>query len=224
MTAPKSEGGEHSGAGRPRDPAKHAAIISAALHMFLERGFNAATIEHIAARAGVSKVTIYNRFTDKETLFEAVVKEQTDQISEATRLQTSSQGNFEAKLNAFGCSLLGFLFASDHVALDRMLPQEIAHLPDLAERFFEAGPGQCRRRLALVLEEGRENGEVAFDDSTRTAEDLMALWKGFADVELKFGVRHFMSAIEIEQRVAHGTSVFLRAFRPHGGDAPTSVA
>lgn len=214
MTAPKSDGGEHSGAGRPRDPAKHAAIIDAALHIFLEKGFNAATIEQIAARASVSKVTIYNRFTDKETLFEAVVTEQTAQIAEATRVQTSLQGNFEARLNAFGRSLLGFLFASDHVALDRMLPQEIAHLPDLAERFFDAGPGQCRRRLAAMLEEGRVAGEIAFDDSSRTAEDLMALWKGFADVELKFGVRHFMSIEDIEKRVTHGTSVFLRAFRP----------
>lgn len=214
MTAPKSDGVEHSGAGRPRDPAKHAAIIDAALHIFLEKGFNAATIEQIAARAGVSKVTIYNRFTDKETLFEAVVTEQTEQIAEATRVQTSLQGNFEAKLNAFGRSLLGFLFASDHVALDRMLPQEIAHLPDLAERFFDAGPGQCRRRLAAMLEDGRAAGEIAFDDSSRTAEDLMALWKGFADVELKFGVRHFMSIEDIEKRVTHGTAVFLRAFRP----------
>lgn len=214
MTAPKSDGVEHSGAGRPRDPAKHAAIIDAALHIFLEKGFNAATIEQIAARAGVSKVTIYNRFTDKETLFEAVVTEQTEQIAEATRVQTSLQGDFEAKLNAFGRSLLGFLFASDHVALDRMLPQEIAHLPDLAERFFDAGPGQCRRRLASILEDGRAAGEIAFDDSSRTAEDLMALWKGFADVELKFGVRHFMSIEDIEKRVTHGTAVFLRAFRP----------
>ncbi len=214
MTAPKSDGVEHSGAGRPRDPAKHAAIIDAALHIFLEKGFNAATIEQIAARAGVSKVTIYNRFTDKETLFEAVVTEQTQQIAEATHVQTALPGNFEAKLNAFGRSLLGFLFASDHVALDRMLPQEIAHLPDLAERFFDAGPGQCRRRLASILEDGRAAGEVVFDDGSRTAEDLMALWKGFADVELKFGMRHFMSSEDIEKRVTHGTSVFLRAFRP----------
>lgn len=214
MSAQKVEQGGHSGAGRPRDPAKHTAIVTAALHIFLERGFNAATIEQIAARAGVSKVTIYNRFTDKETLFEAVVKEQTDQIAAGIRDESPSPGNFEAQLNAFGRNLLGFLFASDHVALDRMLPQEIAHLPTLAARFFDVGPGQCRSRLAVLLEEGRASGLVNFDDSSRTAEDLMALWKGFADVELKFGVRHTLSIDEIEARVLHGTRVFLRAFAP----------
>lgn len=201
-------------AGRPRDPAKHAAIVDAALHTFLERGFNAATIEHIAARAGVSKVTIYSRFTDKESLFEAVVKEQTQQIASATMSDAALQGDFEAQLKAFGRGLLTFLFASAHVALDRMLPQEIAHQPDLAHRFFDAGPGNSRTQLAALLEQGQANGRIAFDDGIAAAEDLMALWKGFADVELKFGVRHSMSKEDIEKRLERGTSVFLRAYRP----------
>ncbi len=206
--------GKRSGAGRPRDPAKHHAIIAAALATFLERGFNAATIEHIAARAGVSKVTIYNRFTDKETLFEQVVKARTDEIEAAIMADTPRKGDFEGLLNAFGRNLLGFLFDSAHVALDRMLPQEIAHLPTLASRFFDAGPGQCRERLASVLRKAREAGLVEIDDAARAAEDLMALWKGFADVELKFGVRDRMSKAEIEARVRHGTALFLRAYRP----------
>lgn len=203
-------------AGRPRDPAKHSAIMHAALHTFLERGFNAATIEHIAARAGVSKVTIYNRFTDKETLFEAVIKQQTEQIAEATLSEAALKGDFEAQVTAFGRGLLTFLFASDHVALDRMLPQEIAHLPAMAHRFFDAGPGQSRTQLAALLERGRATGRIDFDDAIDAAEDLMALWKGFADVELKFGVRHGMSDADINRRLQRGTAVFLRAYRPAG--------
>ncbi|WP_373486492.1 TetR/AcrR family transcriptional regulator, partial [Blastomonas sp.] len=184
--------------------------MHSALHTFLERGFNAATIEQIAARAGVSKVTIYNRFTDKETLFEAVIKEQTEQIAEATMSEAALKGDFEAQLNAFGHGLLTFLFASDHVALDRMLPQEIAHLPDMAHRFFDAGPGQSRTQLAALLERGRAIGWIDFDNAIDAAEDLMALWKGFADVELKFGVRHGMSGADINRRLKRGTAVFLR--------------
>jgi TetR/AcrR family transcriptional repressor of mexJK operon len=201
-----------SRAGRPRDPAKHEAIVHSALHAFLERGFNAATIEHIAARAGVSKVTIYNRFTDKETLFEQVVKEQTDHFAAATMDDSVPRGDLAARLDAFGCSLLHFLFASDHVALDRMLPQELAHHPQMAQRFFDAGPGQCRTRLAEILEQARSDGQVDFDDSIQAAEDLMALWKGFADVELKFGVRQRLSDEELDAKVRHGTRIFLRAY------------
>ncbi|OYY63700.1 MAG: hypothetical protein B7Y49_12220 [Sphingomonas sp. 28-62-11] len=106
------------------------------------------------------------------------------------------------------------LSSAPSATLDRMLPQEIAHIPDLTERFFDAGPAQCRRRLAGLLEEMRAAGNVAFEDCGLAADNLVALWKGFFDVELKFGVRHSMSSNDIEQRVSRGTAVFRSAYRP----------
>ena len=55
--------------GRPVDPAKREAIVAAAAHSFFDIGYAATSIEQIAADAGVSKVTIYNQFGDKHTLF-----------------------------------------------------------------------------------------------------------------------------------------------------------
>ncbi|MEH6724432.1 MAG: helix-turn-helix domain-containing protein, partial [Qipengyuania sp.] len=55
--------------GRPADEAKREAILAAAAASFFEHGFAASSIEQIAADAGVSKVTIYNRFGDKRALF-----------------------------------------------------------------------------------------------------------------------------------------------------------
>ncbi|HAL89775.1 MAG TPA: transcriptional regulator, partial [Erythrobacter sp.] len=55
--------------GRPTDEAKRDAILGAAGASFLEHGFAASSIEQIAADAGVSKVTVYNRFGDKRGLF-----------------------------------------------------------------------------------------------------------------------------------------------------------
>lgn len=203
-----------SRAGRPPDPAKQAAIMEAALGVFLEQGFNAATIEQIAARAGVSKVTVYSRFADKETLFEAVVKEQAEQIASVVPPdQAACDGTLEGQLNAFGRSLLTFLFASHHVALDRMLPLEIAHQPEMAHRFYASGPGLSRIQLAALLEQGRASGEIRFADAAVAAEDLMALWKGLVDVELKFGVRDGLDPDEVDRRVSHGTAVFLRAYK-----------
>ena len=57
--------------GRPADEAKREAILAAAAASFFEHGFAASSIEQIAADAGVSKVTIYNRFGDKRALFAA---------------------------------------------------------------------------------------------------------------------------------------------------------
>ena len=59
--------------GRPVDTTKSATILNAARYEFFNVGFAQSSIESIAARAGVSKVTVYNRFKTKEALFAAAV-------------------------------------------------------------------------------------------------------------------------------------------------------
>ena len=75
--------GEVKRTGRPTDEAKREAILGAAADSFFAHGFAASSIEQIAADAGVSKVTIYNRFGDKRGLFAAAVERECEQISTA---------------------------------------------------------------------------------------------------------------------------------------------
>ena len=52
---------------------KGALILDTARQMFLERGYDATSLDDVAAASGVSKTTVYNNFEDKEGLFRAVV-------------------------------------------------------------------------------------------------------------------------------------------------------
>jgi len=63
--------------GRPRDAAARQAIVKATLTLLAERGFQAATMDAIADRAGVSKNTIYRRWDSKEELFADALSELT---------------------------------------------------------------------------------------------------------------------------------------------------
>ena len=63
-----------TGPGRPKDQAKRLAILEAAKTLFMRNGYEGSSMDAIAAEAGVSKLTVYNHFTDKETLFSAAVK------------------------------------------------------------------------------------------------------------------------------------------------------
>ena len=63
-----------NGPGRPKDPAKRKAILEAAETLFLRNGYDGSSMDAIAAEAGVSKLTVYSHFTDKETLFAFAVK------------------------------------------------------------------------------------------------------------------------------------------------------
>lgn len=63
-----------SGPGRPKDLAKRKAILEAAKTLFLSNGYDGSSMDAIAAEAGVSKLTVYSHFTDKEKLFAAAVQ------------------------------------------------------------------------------------------------------------------------------------------------------
>ena len=61
--------------GRPKDMEKRAAILDSAMLLFPSRGYDGVTMDLIAQTAGVSKLTVYNHFADKESLFAAAVTE-----------------------------------------------------------------------------------------------------------------------------------------------------
>ena len=78
MTLPaaiaKTAKGKPGAPGRPKDLSKGAAILEAAKRLFLEQGYEGVSMDQIAADAGVSKLTVYSHFGDKEALFGEAVK------------------------------------------------------------------------------------------------------------------------------------------------------
>ena len=66
--------------GRPRDPERLRRIVEAAHSHFNAHGLERASVDAIAADAGVSKMTIYSHFVSKEGLFEAVIRDRTDRV------------------------------------------------------------------------------------------------------------------------------------------------
>ena len=63
-----------AGPGRPKDLAKRAAILDAAKRLFVLQGFDGVSMDQIAAETGVSKLTVYSHFGDKDNLFREVVR------------------------------------------------------------------------------------------------------------------------------------------------------
>lgn len=202
--------GRNRSGGRPPDPSKDEAIFRAARACFFDEGFSATTIERVAAGAGVSKVTIYKRFADKDALFEAVVRHEMAKMEAAFDSWPFVDGSLTERLNAYGSILLRFLFSTEHMLLDRMLAHDLKHSPAMARRFFEVGPGACRARMAQMLAEAAARGDIDIDDPLLAAADLFALWKGFIDKELEFNVLDDVSGDSIDARVRRGTKLFMK--------------
>jgi len=197
--------------GRSKDAHKRAAILHAARTLFFAHGLDQTAIEDIAAAAGVSKVTVYGHFGDKETLLEAVIRAQASEIEQSLIRPRARGAPLADVLDALGDALLGVMTSPDMEACDRLLSVEAERHPELARRYYEAGPGYVHAQLAAVLAEAIGRGEIAPDDPPRVAEDLIGLWKGMMPVERRFGVRTRFTPAQLTQRVRRGTRLFLRA-------------
>src|SRR5215510_5300078 len=81
-----------SGQDEGRYERKHREILAAALDAFLTKGYDRATMDDIAAVAGVSKQTVYKHFVDKESLFAEIVLGTTGRLSTLVSLVTETLG------------------------------------------------------------------------------------------------------------------------------------
>lgn len=198
------------GPGRPRDRTKGEAILDAAWALFLERGVGAVSIEAIAARASVSKMTVYKHFTDKHALFEEAIMREMRAI-EATQMAGRIGGadDLEGALRAFGLGIMTYLATGAAIDFYNVLAGELRRHPDIARTFYEVGPARTIANLASILESAGDR--LATDDPARAAEALFGLWQGASNFQLSLGVAGDTSRT-IADRVDYGIALFMRAF------------
>ncbi len=201
--------------GRPADPEKNEAIIGVAWEMFLANGVGATSIEAIAARAGVSKATLYKHFPDKAALFEAGVAREMRLIEGAQNLEGASvpDASLEAVLVAFGTGIMGFIVSDHAVDFYNALSGELRRHEGLARSFYELGPGRTRANLAGILAAAAARGELRIADPELAAEHLFGLWQGFSNFQLSLGVDSEIIRRTIFERVERGVAVFLKAYK-----------
>jgi TetR/AcrR family transcriptional repressor of mexJK operon len=198
--------------GRPKDSAKREAIVTAARGLFASQPFDLVTMEAVAARANVSKMTVYSHFHDKETLFETIVTAVSDQMIGALLAPDQADG-LRDRLIAVGTTFLGVILGSDICKMAHTLPVALRANRALADRFYAAGPGRVRAALAAMIATAAERGELTVDDPDRAADDLVSLWEGSMPAKIAFGLAELSTPDEIARRALRGTDVFLRAYR-----------
>jgi TetR/AcrR family transcriptional repressor of mexJK operon len=198
--------------GRPKDTAKREAILAAARSLFASQPFDLVTMEAVATQAGVSKMTVYSHFHDKETLFETIVTATSDLMIGA--LSAPDQGDgFREQLITVGNAFLGVILGTDICTMGHTLPVALRANRALADRFYAAGPARVRGALAAMIAAAAERGELTVDDPDRAADDLVSLWEGSMPAKIAFGLADLSTPEEISLRAIRGTDVFLRAYR-----------
>ena len=163
---------------------KRQEVLAGALTVFARDGYARASIDAIAAEAGVSSRTLYNHFGDKAGLFQAVIQESATRVAAAQLAiieeHLSTITDLEADLVAFGIAWRTPMpDYAEHSALVRQVNAEAGHIPQEAiDAWQEAGPIAVRRALADRLAGLAADGLLRIDDPLRAALHFSLLMSG----------------------------------------------
>ncbi|MGE4372163.1 MAG: TetR/AcrR family transcriptional regulator [Xanthobacter sp.] len=199
-----------SGAGQ--DPEKRRRILAGARSVFLERGFDAASMGDIARVAGVSKGTLYVYFRDKEDLFAALVSGECTATAELLFELDVSEPDVEKVLHRLGMSFVSSMIREDNIAILRMVIAVGSKFPAISQRFFEAGPCTGNRRLATYLGEKVEHGALAIEDIDLATTQFFSLCKGSITLPMLLGSEPAMDQAHIRRVVDGAVRLFMNTY------------
>ncbi|MGQ3673718.1 TetR/AcrR family transcriptional regulator [Xanthobacter sp. TB0136] len=200
----------HSGAGQ--DPEKRRQILAGARQMFLERGFDAASMGDIARAAGVSKGTLYVYFQDKEDLFSALVSNECGVTAELLFVLDSNEPDIAKVLTRLGTSFIEAMVRPEHIATLRTVIAIGSRFPDIGVRFFEAGPCVGVRRLAEYLQQKVDQGALAIDDVELAASQFLSLCKDGITLPILLGSEDSADSNHTDKVVAGAVHMFMRTY------------
>jgi AcrR family transcriptional regulator len=199
---------------RRRAEARPGEIVSAALEIFVEKGFAAARLEDIAARAGISKGALYIYFETKQDLFQAVVRTAIlPNLEQVLALANAHEGSAGDLLRLIFLRLGGFAQGSRVGAVAKVVIGESRNFPDLARVWHEELVAKGLGLVAAVIARGQASGEFRAGAPDQLAVGLFApvivgeIWR---ETFVPVGARPFDLPALLEQHV----EVFLRGLRP----------
>ncbi len=200
-----------------RKDARPAELTSAALELFVERGYAATRLDDVARRAGVSKGTLYLYFDSKEALFKAVVREGlVPALERGEQLVAGHQGSSADLLRQLVEGWWEVIGNSAFGGIPKLMFSECRNFPELGAFYYEEVISRGHRLLEKVIEQGMQRGEfrrLDLDHVTRLVIApvvLMAIWRHSFD----FCDSH---RLEPQAYIAHHVDLLLNGLAPHLG-------
>lgn len=163
--------------GRPVNEALGQTIIDAACELFEELGFHAATLDKVAQRAKISKLSIYKHFENKEALFGAAFAARCQQLVPQTLFE-GVDGSAEDQLLAAGSSLLHTLLRPEVRNVEAMVVADTPNQKALSKMHYEAGPAHIIAQIEGLLRQLHAKSLLFVPDPLQSARLFAALFKG----------------------------------------------
>jgi AcrR family transcriptional regulator len=174
-TAPPRTARKPARARKVEPETRRQAILDAALAVFAERGFEAARLEDVAARAGVAKGTLYLYFRDKEALFEELVRGAVSPLIEAvSQAASAADVPAHAVLETFFDLFQKEVLGTKRKLLLRLIIAEGPRFPRIAEFYYREVVTRGIALMRGVAERAVRKGEFAGDAVARFPQLIVA--------------------------------------------------
>ena len=194
------------------DGSKRRQILDGARRLFLDLGFDGASMGEIARAAGVSKGTLYVYFADKNRLFEAIVEEEVlDQQKVAFNLDP--ERDVATTLREFGQAYIELLCRPGGGSAIRTVMAIAERMPELGGRFYENVVAHTIARLAAYLDARVTAGDLKIEDCKLAASQFMMSCQASLFLPFVFQASPAPSAERIAHVVKSATRMFLAAYQ-----------
>jgi TetR/AcrR family transcriptional repressor of mexJK operon len=205
----------HERSAARRDQTKREAILRAATRVFLDEGYDGASMDAIASRAGVSKATVYGHFGSKEALFEAIIRDLTRTLIRLP-MGSPASANPAETLTALARRFVEILLDPASLALYRVLIAAAPRNATLARISYRTGAETIVRELAEYLANETARGTLAVADPTLAAEQFFGQLRGHLQLRALLRVEDRPPQKTLERFVDTAVAAFLRAYAPTG--------
>ncbi|WP_183852940.1 TetR/AcrR family transcriptional regulator [Rhizobium sp. BK456] len=201
--------------GRPANEALGQTIADAACELFVELGFQATTLEKVAQRAKISKLSIYRHFENKEALFSAAIAAHCHQFAPQALFE-GIDGSAQEQLMAVGSSLLRTLLSPEVRSVEAMIMADKTNQKSLSKHHYEAGPAYVIAQIEALLRQLHTKAVLNVPNPLQSARLFAALIKG-SDLLIiaRFDEARAEDDNEIESYCRSAVAMFIAA---HGGN------
>jgi AcrR family transcriptional regulator len=190
-------------------PEKQEQILRGAAAVFAEDGYEGASMSRIAARAGVSKGTLYNYFDGKAEMFAAWMAQECGQSLTRMFDPEATEGELAAVLRRIGLQMLSVMISPIGITMHRMAVAESQKFPELARAFYDAGPARATKHMAAWLRSQTEARRLMIDDHEFAAQQFFALCQTRLGILRNCGMLQDVNQAAIERVVDGAVAMFL---------------
>ena len=187
------------------------AIVAAAQHLFLERGFGAVSMDELAEAAGVARRTLYNQFTSKEEIFREMLARVSRQLEGAFPPGVETSGDVEKVLQLVARTILGLHTQPEYLGFLRMVVADSRQFPWIAKEFAAVMDPQTER-LTRYLAHATELGLLNCRNPLMAAHQFMGVLNEFSLWPWMIGRAPI--AIPAKELVKESVRMFLERYYP----------